>query len=177
MGADCSQPLALCLVSGSKVDVTLNRGPVGLTCYCLGVYSASREFHEPDVPPEILLEVVYDVEAYPDFVKGINGVTVKNRGPNNIVAEFDADMGAMKFRYTLLIEREAGVVRWRRLAGAFRANEGSMVHLGDGHYRYKNAMDPGFAVPGFAVRFVLERSLPRLIKELRARAHERVTGS
>ncbi|MBL4847277.1 MAG: SRPBCC family protein [Planctomycetes bacterium] len=141
------------------------------------MYSASREFHEPDVPPEILLEVVYDVEAYPDFVKGINGVTVKNRGPNNIVAEFDADMGAMKFRYTLLIEREAGVVRWRRLAGAFRANEGSMVHLGDGHYRYKNAMDPGFAVPGFAVRFVLERSLPRLIKELRARAHERVTGS
>lgn len=134
------------------------------------MYSASREFHDPDVPPETLLEVVYDVESYPEFVKGIKRVTVKNRGPNNVVAEFDADMGAMKFCYTLLVERTSESVRWRRIAGSFRASEGSMVHLGEGKFRYKNAMDPGFAVPGFAVRFVLERSLPRLIRELRARA-------
>ena len=150
--------------------------PLG-TCYRPGVYSASREFHDSDVPPEILLEVVYDVEAYPEFVKGIKTVTVKNRGPNNVVAEFDADMGAMNFRYTLLIERTPERVSWRRIAGAFRASEGSMVHLGQGKFRYKNAMDPGFAVPGFAVRFVLERTLPRLIKELRARARARAAQS
>lgn len=137
------------------------------------MYSASREFHDSDLPPKALLEVVYDVESYPEFVKGIKSVTVKNRGPQSLVAEFEADMGAMKFRYTLLIERTPESVTWRRIAGAFRASEGSMIHLGEGNFRYKNAMDPGFAVPGFAVRFVLERSLPRLIRELRARAQAR----
>ena len=41
--------------------------------------------------------------------------------------------------------------------------------------RRRCSTDPGFAVPGFAVQFVLERSLPRLIKEFRRRARERAT--
>lgn len=134
------------------------------------MYSASREFEETEVSPEHLLDVVYDVAAYPEFVKGINSVTVKNRAAHSQVAEFLADMGAMQFKYTLLVERQADSVTWRRIAGSFRASEGSLIHLGGGKFRYRNALDPGFAVPGFAVRFVLDRSLPRLIKELLARA-------
>ena len=45
-----------------------------------------------------------------------------------------------------------------------------MTHLGGQRFRYENAMDPGFAVPHFAVRFVVERSLPRLVREFRERA-------
>ena len=136
------------------------------------MYSASREFDETSVSPEHLLDVVYDVGAYPEFVKGINSVTIKNQAPTSQVAEFKADMGAMHFKYTLLVERQPNSVTWRRIAGSFRASEGSLIHLGGGKFRYRNALDPGFAVPGFAVRFVLDRSLPRLIKELLARARQ-----
>ena len=137
------------------------------------MYSATKEFRDAEVDPQRLLDVVYAVEDYPEFVKGVREVTVQNRGERDLVARFKAGVGGMTFDYTLFVERTETEVRWRRIKGSFRASEGSMVHLGEGRFRYRNAMDPGFAVPGFAVQFVLERSLPRLIKEFRRRARER----
>lgn len=135
-----------------------------------GVYKAVREFDASGVDPTALLAAVWDVGAYPEFVKGVREVRILRDDGNRLLAEFTAGVAGMDFTYVLSCERDAEAVRWRRLRGAFRAAEGSMVHLGGGRFRYENAMDPGFAVPEFAVRFILERSLPRLIREFLARA-------
>jgi hypothetical protein len=137
------------------------------------VYSATRDFEEHDVPASVLLDVVYDVEDYPAFVKGIRAVTLQNQAENTKLAEFRAGVGGMKFSYILFVERLETEVRWRQLSGTFRSSEGFLLDLGGGNFRYHHALDPGFAVPGFGVRFVLERSLPRLIKQFRKRALER----
>ena len=140
------------------------------------MYRAVREFEEPSLPPQVLLDVVYDVAGYPTFVKGVKRVEVLSREADHLLAEFTAGVAGMSFTYVLRVEQEPGSVRWRRVAGSFKDAEGCMLHLGWGRFRYENAMDPGFAVPDFAVRFILEGSLPRLIREFRERARQ-VTSS
>lgn len=133
------------------------------------MYKASREF-ESDVDPRFLLEAVWDVSRYPEFVRGLKRVELEQDDGTQATAWFTASLAGMDFRYLLEIERTDDRVEWRRLKGAFKDAGGSMTHLGDGHYRYENALDPGFAVPELAVRLVLERSLPRLIREYTRRA-------
>lgn len=134
------------------------------------MYSASKEFVEDVVSPGLILAAVWDVAAYPEFVKGIKKVKMRQSDGDHALAEFTAGLAGMDFKYVLHCERDEEQVRWRRVAGSFRQAEGSMTHLGSGKFRYWQMLDPGFAVPGFAVRFVLERSLPRLIREFRERA-------
>lgn len=134
------------------------------------MYKAVREFEANEVEPRALLEVVWNVAAYPEFLKGVREVRVLRDDGDRVLAEFTAGVAGMDFTYVLSCERTPDAVRWRRLRGAFRDAEGSMVHLGGGRFRYENAMDPGFAVPEFAVRFILERSLPRLIRDFMGRA-------
>jgi ribosome-associated toxin RatA of RatAB toxin-antitoxin module len=140
------------------------------------VYKAVREFEEAEASPQDVLDAVWDVAAYPEFVKGINATEVVSNDGDHLLARFTAGLAGMDFEYLLKVERENGVVRWRRVSGDFRAVEGSMTHLGGCRFRYENAMDPGFAVPGFAVRFVLERSLPRLIREFTGRGRALAAG-
>lgn len=125
-----------------------------------------------DVPVETMLDVVWDVEHYPKFVKGVRKVTVLRDGETEREAEFRAGIKGMEFRYVLELTRTPDAVRWRRLRGSFRDAAGAVIHEGGQDFRYENALDPGFAAPGFAVRFVLERSLPRLIREFCARAKQ-----
>jgi ribosome-associated toxin RatA of RatAB toxin-antitoxin module len=134
------------------------------------VYNASREFVEDSVPPAALLQAVWEVETYPEFVKGIKRVEVLVREDDRLEAEFTAGLAGLDFQYVLRCERDACEVRWKRIRGSFRDASGSMTHLGQGRFRYTQRLDPGFAVPSFAVRFVLEHSLPRLIREFRSRA-------
>jgi uncharacterized membrane protein len=134
------------------------------------VYKASREFEEPAVTPQQLLDVVWDVASYPEFVKGVRQVEVLEDDGQRARARFDAGLTGLSFSYVLEVQREPDQVHWRRLEGDFRDAAGRVVHLGGQRFLYENALDPGFAVPGFAVRFVLERSLPRLIREFRERA-------
>jgi ribosome-associated toxin RatA of RatAB toxin-antitoxin module len=138
------------------------------------VYQASREF-EDDVPTRHLLQAVWEVEGYPAFVSGVKRVAVLERevdedGSGKTLAQFTASMAGMEFDYVLEITRDSSQVRWRRVSGSFRDAAGAMVHLGGRRYRYENALDPGFAVPEIAVRFVLNRSLPRLLEQFRKRA-------
>ena len=140
------------------------------------MYKATREFEEPAVTPQQLLDVVWDVARYPEFVKGVQRVDVLQDDGRRALARFEAGLTGMSFSYVLALDREPSEVRWRRVEGDFRDAAGAVVHLGGVRYRYENAMDPGFAVPGFAVRFVVERSLPRLIREFRARARELAGG-
>lgn len=133
------------------------------------MYKAVREFEELEASPEDMLAAVWDVSAYPEFVKGVTATKVISADGRHLFAQFTAGVAGMEFHYLLKLEREDQLVRWRRVSGDFRAVEGCMTHLGGARYRYENAMDPGFAVPGFAVRFILDRSLPRLIREFRTR--------
>ncbi len=137
------------------------------------MYKAVREFEAAGVDPQRLLDVVWDVTVYPEFVRGVREVKVLRReGDHRLLAEFTAGVAGMDFDYVLDVTREPEAVRWRRVSGAFRAAEGAMLHLGGERFRYENAMDPGFAVPGFAARFILERSLPRLIREFVSRGRQ-----
>lgn len=133
------------------------------------MYKGVREF-ELAVPPEVVLDVVWDVRAYPDFVKGITRVELVEDFTLARKARFTASLAGMEFVYILAMERELHEVRWRRVSGSFKDAGGRMTHLGGPHFRYENYLDPGFHVPDFAVRLVLERSLPRLIREFCDRA-------
>lgn len=133
------------------------------------MYQADTTF-ELDVPPQLLLDVVWEVEHYPEFVRGVKKVELLSRDGGRTRARFVAGIAGMEFRYDLEVLRTPSEVTWRRVAGSFRDAAGAMRHLGGRRFRYENALDPGFAVPELAVKFVLGRSLPRLIRELTERA-------
>jgi uncharacterized membrane protein len=133
------------------------------------MYKAAREF-ETEIAPQFLLDAVWDVARYPEFVKGLKAVEVEQDDGTRATAWFTASLAGMDFRYLLEIERNGRAVSWRRLAGSFKDAAGAMIWLGERRFRYENAMDPGFAVPELAVRLVLERSLPRLVREFQERA-------
>lgn len=137
------------------------------------MYKAAREFSD-DVPPEVFLDVVWDFAAYPEFIHGVERVEILSDGEREQEIRVWAGIRTMSFQYDLACERLPEEVRWRRVRGAFKDAAGRMAYLGEGRYRYENALDLGFAVPGFAVRFVLKSSLPRLIRSFRDRAQERL---
>jgi hypothetical protein len=133
------------------------------------VYRGAREF-ELAVPPDALLGVVWDVRGYPDFVRGIKAVTVLEESDRTLLARFTASIAGMDFEYVLAMDRDEREVRWQRASGSFKDAGGRMTHLGGTQFRYQNWLDPGFHVPDFAVRLILERNLPRLIREFQDRA-------
>ena len=133
------------------------------------MYRGAREF-ELAVPPDALLSVVWDVRGYPDFVRGIKAVAVLEETERTLLARFTASIAGMDFEYVLSMDRDEREVRWQRVSGSFKDAGGRMTHLGQNHFRYENWLDPGFHVPDFAVRLILERNLPRLIREFQDRA-------
>lgn len=139
------------------------------------MYKGVREF-TTSVAPRVLLDVVWEVAAYPEFVKGIKRVALLEQAEGRARARFTAGLAGMDFEYVLKVEREPSEVRWQRESGAFNDTGGRITHLGGERFRYEAWLDPGFHVPELAVRFVLERSLPRLIKEFITRAEARALG-
>lgn len=133
------------------------------------MYQASTTV-ELDVPPQLLLDAVWQVEHYPEFVRGVKRVELIAREGGKARARFVASIAGMEFQYELEILRSESEVSWRRITGSFRDAQGAMRWLGGKKFQYENALDPGFAVPDVAMRFVLERSLPRLIREFQDRA-------
>jgi hypothetical protein len=142
------------------------------------VYKGVREF-DLDLPPDDLLSVVWDVRAYPEFVKGVRRVDVLEERDRVARAKFTASLAGVEFEYVLAIHRDDREVRWQQVSGSFKDAGGRMTHLGGPRFRYENWLDPGFHVPDFAVRLVLDRSLPRLIREFqeRARIHAERRGA
>lgn len=140
------------------------------------MYRGAREF-EVAVPPEALLGVVWDVSGYPEFVRGIKAVAVLEETDATQLARFTATLAGLDFEYVLSMDRDEREVRWQRASGSFKDAGGRMTHLGGHHFRYENWLDPGFHVPDFAVRLVLERNLPRLIREFQDRALARAAAA
>jgi hypothetical protein len=100
----------------------------------------------------------------------VKRVELLHRDAQRARARFSATLAGLEFVYDLDVLRTPTEVTWRRVAGSFRDASGAMRHLGGKRFEYENALDPGFAVPELAVRFVLDRSLPRLIREFQERA-------
>lgn len=135
------------------------------------MYKGVREF-QAAVAPGLLLDVMWDFSRYPEFVTGVKRVEVLAQDDHRAEIDVTAGVGGLEFQYTLACARDERQVRWHRVRGAFKDAAGSLTHLGGERFRYEQSLDPGFAVPEFAVRFVLERSLPRLVRELQRRANE-----
>lgn len=140
------------------------------------MYKAVREFTEDEATPQQMLDAVWNVSTYPEFVRGVRAVEVLQNNGKLAQARFTAGVAGMEFVYMLECTRTDSEVRWKRISGDFRDAAGCMQHLGGNRYRYEQAMDPGFAVPQFMVRFILESTLPRLIREFRERARDQPTG-
>jgi ribosome-associated toxin RatA of RatAB toxin-antitoxin module len=136
------------------------------------VYTATHDFEEAEASPTHLLDAVWDVAAYPEFVKGVRAVEVLEDDGATALAQFRAGLLGVEFTYVLRCVRDERSVQWRRESGDFRDAAGQLVHLGGTRYRYENAMDPGFAVPQLAVRVVLSRGMPNLVAEFCRRARE-----
>src|SRR5438105_3295376 len=138
------------------------------------LYHAEREI-EVLATPSLFFDLVWDFERYPEFVSDVAGVRVLSREPGEVHVEITARLLWIPFRYELAVSREDDrAVRWQRVAGAFARAEGAWTLVeareGRSRIRYENAVDPGIPAPGFVVQHVLEQSLPKLMKEFRARA-------
>lgn len=146
------------------------------------LHSAKRDL-EIRSDAHTFFEVIWDFERYPEFITGIDAVRLLERPSANgtgprILARFDASLLGVPFSYVVECERDGDRrVHWKRTAGSFRAARGSwtLVESGKGKIRvhYENAVDPGFGVPAFAVKWVHERTLPLLLDEIRARVESR----
>ena len=143
------------------------------------LYRVEREV-DINVPPRAFFDVVWDFETYPRFVTGIAATKVIFHEENLKRVEITAKLMGIPFRYELSCERDKDErVHWERTSGAFARAEGSWTLLetrpsGALRIRYENAVDPGLPAPGFMVHYVLETSLPKLLKEFKDRAESKV---
>ncbi len=134
------------------------------------LYKATHEFERPEIKPSHLFDAVWNFASYPEFVTGVQAVEVLEDDGKVARAQFTAGLMGVRFQYVLLCKRTRTEVRWERESGDFQDAQGRMKSLGKGKYLYENALDPGFAVPAFAVKMVLKRGMPKLIAEFCRRA-------
>lgn len=132
-------------------------------------------------PPGAVLDVVADLEAYPEWAKGVTRVSVLEsdaRGrPRR--ARFVADAGVLRDTYVLVYSWDVapdgvGVVSWSLdEAGALRALDGSYTIEDDpagSRVAYRLSVEPIVPVPPF-VRARMERSVvSTALEALRERA-------
>lgn len=137
------------------------------------VRASAREF----------LAVVWDFARYGEFITGINGTEVMPLKPQEseserVLVRVDAGIFGLGFSYVLDCRRDGDRrVWWKRTSGSFNDAFGSWTIVEENaegvRARYDNAVDPGFPVPAFAVRFILDRQLPKLLDEMKTRVESR----
>lgn len=133
---------------------------------------------EVEATMEELFDIVTDMEAYPEWVDGLEEVTVLEENDDGLPlrAEMLVDAMLKKLRYVLVYEYDQPCeVSWvseeggdvRHIEGAYRFED-----LGDGTtlVTYELGVDPGFTVPGFMLRTAEKKIASAALNGLKDRA-------
>lgn len=130
---------------------------------------------EIDAPPERVMAVIVDFEAYPEWVQGMKQVEVVQRGSDGRAEQvhFDLDAG-VKDSYTLAYEYAGEqTLRWRLVEGKLmRAMDGTYELSASGagtHVTYKLAVDLAIPMIGMLRRKAEKVIIDTALKGLKKR--------
>ncbi|MGH7858250.1 MAG: SRPBCC family protein [Candidatus Binatia bacterium] len=127
-------------------------------------------------PPDRVLEVLCDFEAYPQWARSVREARVLERGPDGRPdkVEFVVTAGPLgKMRYVLRYAYPASAIEWDYVEGDLRDIKGSYVvdATDDGaRVTYHLLIDPGkLPLPGFVKARAAREITKVALKELKRR--------
>ena len=123
-----------------------------------------------DVSLDALWEVITDYESYPEFVEGLESLTITKKEGKSTWAEYVLNMFGKKVKYTLKhTENPKKGLKWTMVEGEFfKSNDGSWEIEAEGkdqvHAIY--TVDAGFPllVPKSIVNTLTGTQLPKMMK-------------
>lgn len=125
--------------------------------------------------PGRLLEVVTDVESYPEWMEAFQVAEVLERDDEGrpVKAEFEVDARIKVLRYTLAYTYPPDSIAWTAVSGDVEKIDGAyrFEPAGDAtKVTYDYAIEPGFSVPGFLVKQGVKMMVSSALNDLKARA-------
>ena len=122
-----------------------------------------------------ILDVVADIESYPDWMPAFKQAKVLDAadGARPARAEFEVDARLKVINYTLEYSWTDTSVSWNKVAGDVKEIKGSydLSPDGDGtEVKYTYTIDPGFPVPGFLMKQGVKMMVSGALNDLKKRS-------
>lgn len=140
-----------------------------------------------DVPLDALWEVITDYASYPDFVEGLESLTITKKEGKSTYADYVVSMFGKKVKYTLKhTESPKKGLKWTMVEGEFfKSNDGAwdLKAKGDDQVEATYTVDVGLPllVPKAIVNTLTGTQLPSMMKafedKAKARAKKAAKGS
>lgn len=130
---------------------------------------------EIEASVERILEVVTDVEAYPEWMSAFRRAELLERDNEGrpARASFEVDATIKTVHYVLEYDYPEDGISWRSIDGNVKEIAGSysLERLGDRtRVTYRYSIDPGFPVPGFLRRQGIKMMVSSALGDLKKRA-------
>lgn len=130
---------------------------------------------EVDADADRIMEVVTDVEAYPDWQPAFKKAVVLETDSEGrpAKAEFEVDAMIKTLHYVLKYSYSSGGIAWSLVKGDVKQLEGSYTLEPDGEstkVTYTYEIDPGFPIPGFLRKQGVKMMVSGALNDLKKRA-------
>lgn len=138
--------------------------------------AGAKHTYTMNVPLEALWEVITDYEGYPEFVEGLESLTITKKEGKSTFADYVVSMFGKKVKYTLKhTESPKKGLKWTMTEGEFfKSNDGSwdLKEAGEGKTEATYTVDVGFPllVPKSIVNTLTGTQLPTMMKAFEDRA-------
>lgn len=122
-----------------------------------------------------IIDVVTDIEAYPDWMPAFKEARVVERDDEGRphLAEFVVDARIKTVHYTLEYDYPENGIAWENIEGDVKQIKGSYTFESSGDktkVTYAYEIDAGFAVPGFLRRQGVKMMVSGALNDLKRRA-------
>jgi coenzyme Q-binding protein COQ10 len=136
---------------------------------------------ETFVSPDELREVILDFEKYPEFLKEVTKIEVKERTKESALVTFHVAIAFGGFNvateYTVKYSFTKNEIKWALVSSpSVTKNEGSwkLEETDDGETvaHYEATVESNLAIPPEVQKLFVEESLPKLMESFRDRAED-----
>ncbi|MGB9600961.1 MAG: type II toxin-antitoxin system RatA family toxin [Myxococcota bacterium] len=126
---------------------------------------------------EHFLDTVWNFKDYPQFLKEVKSIEVKDLGENEREVTYEIDL-IKRVRYTLRMKRSANRIEWTFVKGdMMKDNRGSweVEEVPDGKTRviYQVDIKFGLLVPGSVVDMLTKVNLPQMLNAFKSQAEKK----
>jgi ribosome-associated toxin RatA of RatAB toxin-antitoxin module len=132
-----------------------------------------------DAPPETILAVITDMEAYPEWAEGVRTAEVLDTDDEGrpLRTRYEVDAKVVEVRYTLAYTYGEGRVEWTMVEGeTLNQLDGSYVLAPSGSatdVTYTIEADVDIPLPGFMKKRAAKQILDQGLRGLKQRAESR----
>ncbi len=136
-----------------------------------------------DVSLDALWEVITDYASYPEFVEGLESLTITKKDGKTTFADYTVSMFGKKVHYTLKhTENPKKGLKWTMTEGEFfKSNDGAwdLKPVGDKQVEATYTVDVGFPllVPKAIVNTLTGTQLPTMMKAFEDQAKKKKPGA